>query len=278
MRTSPERTMGRSRGARDRHRRRADGTTGRRHAPSPTDESARARWQTRLVPTPIDGFCAPGYTPVREAFEANFAERGEVGAAVHVIVAGEVVVDLVGGWADEDRTRPWRHDTIVDIYSVGKAVLSLLALQLVDAGELALDQPIAEAWPEFATGGKAGATVSHTLSHRAGMPAIRELLTNEDLFDWERMTAALAATDTWWVPGERLLYHTNTFGHLVGELIHRASGVMPGDRRGRSPSHSAPTCGSGFRPPTRPGAPTSCGRRTGRCRSSTRSTVSKATS
>ncbi|MFI5005582.1 MAG: serine hydrolase domain-containing protein [Solirubrobacterales bacterium] len=180
--------------------------------------------------TPIEGRCAPGFALVREAFEANFAARGEVGAAVHAIVAGEVVVDLVGGWTDEARTRPWRHDTIVDVYSVGKAILALLTLRLVDEGRLALDQPVAEVWPEFAAGGKAVATVAHALSHRAGVPAIREVLTDEDLFDWERMTAALAATEAWWAPGERLAYHTNTFGHLVGELIHRASGQMPGER------------------------------------------------
>jgi CubicO group peptidase (beta-lactamase class C family) len=181
------------------------------------------------VTRPIGGWCAPRFAPVREAFAANFAERGEIGAAVHVIVGGEVVADLVGGWADEDRTRPWRRDTIVDVYSVGKAMLALLALQLVDDGRLALEQPVADVWPEFAEGGKAGATVAHALSHRAGVPAIRKPLTDDDLFDWGRMTAALAATEAWWVPGERLAYHSNTFGHLVGELVHRASGRMPGD-------------------------------------------------
>ncbi len=180
--------------------------------------------------TPIDGWCDPRFTRVREAFEVNFAERGELGAAVHVIVAGETVVDLVGGWKDEEHLQPWRHDTIVDVYSVGKAILALLTLQLVEEGRLALEQPVAEVWPEFAAGGKAGATVAHSLSHRAGVPAIREALTDEDLFDWERMTGALAATEAWWVPGERVAYHTNTFGHLVGELIHRASGQMPGER------------------------------------------------
>ena len=178
----------------------------------------------------VDGWCAPGFEPVRDAFEANFSQRGEVGAAVHVIVDDQVVVDLVGGWADEDRTRPWRPDTIVDVYSVGKAILALLALQLVDEGRLALDQPVAEVWPEFGSGGKASATVAHALSHRAGVPAIRTLLTDDDLFDWERMTRALAETEAWWVPGQRLAYHTNTYGHLVGELVHRASGQMPGPR------------------------------------------------
>ena len=119
---------------------------------------------------PIDGRCAPGFEAVREAFAANFSERGEVGAAVHVVVGGEVVVDLVGGWTDEERTRPWRHDTLVDVYSVGKAILGLLALQLVDQRRIGLDQPVADVWPEFATGGKAGATVAHALSHRAGVP------------------------------------------------------------------------------------------------------------
>ncbi|HVX19605.1 MAG TPA: serine hydrolase domain-containing protein [Acidimicrobiales bacterium] len=183
-----------------------------------------------MVDAPIEGRCAPGFEAVESAFASNFAERGEVGAAVHVIVGGVPVVDLVGGWADEARTRPWTPSTIVDVYSVGKGLLAMLTLQLVDEGLLALGQPIAEVWPEFAAGGKGSATVEHALTHRAGVPAIREILTDEDLFDWDRMTGAIAATEAWWAPGERLAYHTNTFGHLVGELIHRAAGEMPGDR------------------------------------------------
>jgi CubicO group peptidase (beta-lactamase class C family) len=143
-----------------------------------------------------------------------------------VVHRGEVVVDLVGGWADEEGTRAWAADTIVDVYSVGKGILGLLALQLVDDGTLALDQPIAEVWPGFT----APATIEHALTHRAGVPAIRDRLTDEDLLDWEVMTGALAATDPWWVPGERLAYHTNTYGHLLGEIVHRATGEMPGDR------------------------------------------------
>jgi CubicO group peptidase (beta-lactamase class C family) len=182
------------------------------------------------VEASVEGWCDPRFGGVREVFVRNFAERGEVGAAVCVVVRGEVAVDLVGGWADEAGERPWRPDTLAGVYSVGKALLALLALRLVDDGTLALDQPVADVWPAFAAGGKAGATVAHALSHRAGVPAIRERLTDDDLFDWERMTSALAATEAWWVPGERLAYHTNTYGHLVGELVRRATGQMPGDR------------------------------------------------
>ena len=180
--------------------------------------------------TPIVGTCDAAFQRVRQAFEANFAERGEVGAAVCVIVDGQVVVDLAGGWADEGRCRPWQTDTLVDFYSVGKAFVGLLLLQLVDADLITLDDTIASVWPEFAAGGKAGATVRHALCHRAGVPAIRMALSNDDLWNWDRMTNALAATQAWWEPGTRHAYHTNTYGHLIGEIVRRVTGEMPGDR------------------------------------------------
>ena len=179
---------------------------------------------------PISGQCDEAFADVSAAFVANFAERGEVGAAVCVMIDGEVVVDLVGGRVDQTEGRPWRSDTLVDFYSVGKAMIALLALQLVDAGLVGLDDPIASVWPEFAVGGKDSATVRHALCHRAGVPAIREPLTNDDLWHWDAMTAALAATDAWWPPGTRHAYHTNTYGHLVGEIVRRVTGQMPGER------------------------------------------------
>ena len=180
--------------------------------------------------TPISGICEPAFDAVREAFAANFTERGEVGAAVCIAVDGDVVVDLVGGWAAADRSRLWGPDTLVDFYSVGKAIVSLLALQSVDTGLVGLDDPISSVWPEFAVGGKQAATVRHALCHRAGVPAIRELLTNDDLWNWDRMTNTLAATEAWFEPGSRHVYHTNTFGHLVGEIVRRTTGDMPGTR------------------------------------------------
>lgn len=179
---------------------------------------------------PISGHCHPDFARVRSAFEANFAERGEVGAAVCVVQDGEVVVDLVGGWADATGTRPWAHDTIVDFYSVGKAVVALLVLQAIDEGRVGLDDAIASVWPEFAQHGKGAATVRQALCHQAGVPAIRERLTNDDLWDWQRMTGALAATEPWFEPGSRHVYHTNTYGHLVGGIVQHATGEMPGTR------------------------------------------------
>ena len=169
------------------------------------------------------------FAPVADAFSENFRSRGERGAAVCVFVDGEVVVDLVGGDADSSGERPWAVETIVDFYSVGKALIGLLLLQQVDRGLIGLDDPIAEIWPDFAAAGKEKATIRMALCHRAGVPAIHETLTNEDLFDFDVMTAALAATAPWFEPGSRHAYHTNTYGHLIGELLRRTAGVMPGE-------------------------------------------------
>ncbi len=176
----------------------------------------------------ISGRCDDDFIAVRDAFRQNFVERGEVGAALCVIRDGEVVVDVCAGWADEGRTRPWTHDTLVNFYSVGKAIVATLVLQLVDRGIITLDTRVADIWPEFAAGGKHDVTVRHALCHRAGVPAIRQRLTDDDLFDWPVMADALAATETWWPIDTRHAYHTNTYGHLTGEIIRRATGEMPG--------------------------------------------------
>jgi CubicO group peptidase (beta-lactamase class C family) len=181
-----------------------------------------------VTPAPISGRCDPRFSAVRDEFVANFAERGEVGAGVCAMVDGSIVVDLVGGWSDLAARRPWQPDTLVDVYSVGKPVVALLLLRLVAAGRVGLDDPVSSVWPEFGAAGKSGATVRHALCHRAGVPAIREPLTDDDLWDFEVMSAALAATEPWWEPGTRHAYHTNTYGHLIGTMVRRLGGETCG--------------------------------------------------
>lgn len=173
---------------------------------------------------PIGGTCDPRFAPVREAFIGNFRERSEPGGAVALMVEGRLVADLWGGWRDAARQNPWARDTLVNFFSVGKAFTSLVALRLVERGLLDLDAPAATHWPEFAAAGKERITLRHILAHQAGLPAIREPLPDGAMFDWPRMTAALAAQTPWWEPGTAHGYHVNTFGYLAGELVRRAGG------------------------------------------------------
>jgi CubicO group peptidase (beta-lactamase class C family) len=176
----------------------------------------------------IHGFYDERFAPVRKALAGNFRERGELGAAVAITLDGEPVVDIWAGWADVAQTRPWKRDTLVAVFSVGKAMAALCLLMLVERGEIELDAPISTYWPGFSAHGKGQTTVRMLLGHRAGLPAIRRSLPDEASYDWEFMANVLADEEPWWEPGTTHGYHVNTFGFLVGELVRRASGESIG--------------------------------------------------
>ena len=125
---------------------------------------------TTIDKFPVSGQVAPGFEAVHKAFTANFTQRGEVGAAVHVTVGGNTVVDLWGGAADSAQTRPWTPDTIVNVWSTTKGWLALAMHRLADQGLLDFDAPVAKYWPEFAQKGKQSVLVKQVLTHTPGCP------------------------------------------------------------------------------------------------------------
>jgi CubicO group peptidase (beta-lactamase class C family) len=172
----------------------------------------------------ILGFCDARFAGVRDALAGNFREHGELGAAVAVTLEGRPVVDLWAGWMDAERTRLWQRDTLVGVFSIGKAMAAMCVLILVEREQIALDEPVARYWPEFAAQGKEEITVRMLLSHRAGLPALRRTLPELAMYDWDLMTNTLAEEEPWWKPGSAHGYHVNTFGFLAGEIVRRASG------------------------------------------------------
>jgi CubicO group peptidase (beta-lactamase class C family) len=176
----------------------------------------------------IEGRCDPRFAAVRDAFAANFTRHGEVGAAIAVAADGRVVVDLWAGLAEPAQQRPWRRDTLVNVFSASKALVTLCALRLVEQGRIDLDAPIARPWPDFAAQGKERITLRQVLSHRAGLAALRAPLPVGAMLEWQAMTRALEGQAPWWTPGSAHGYHVNTFGFLVGELVRRASGRSVG--------------------------------------------------
>ena len=177
----------------------------------------------------IQGHFELQFEAVREAFAALFDNPQERGAALCIQIGGETVVDLWAGTADKDGAQAWHSDTILNLFSCTKTFTAVTALQLVAEGKLALDVPVAQYWPEFAAAGKQSITLRHLLSHQAGLTALRDLLPPEALYDWPRMTAALAAETPWWSPGTGHGYAAITYGWLVGELLRRADHRGPGE-------------------------------------------------
>jgi len=177
----------------------------------------------------IQGYFDLKFEAVKDAFAALFDDPQERGAALCVQVGGETVVDIWAGVADKDGQQAWHSDTILNLFSCTKPFTAVTALQLVGEGKLELDAPVARYWPEFAAAGKERITLRHLLSHQAGLPAIRQNLPAEALYDWPTMTAALAAEAPWWALGEGHGYAPITFGWLVGELLRRVEGRGPGE-------------------------------------------------
>jgi CubicO group peptidase (beta-lactamase class C family) len=166
---------------------------------------------------------------VREAFELNFSERGEIGAALCLTVGGTIVADLRGGWTDASHRGPWSADTLVNVFSVGKGMLAACLARLIGQGLLTPDAPVVRYWPQFGAAGKDHVTVRQLLSHQAGLPAVRAPLPAGSGLDWYLMTSVLAAEEPWWPLGSGHGYHVNTFGYLGGELIRRITGLTPGE-------------------------------------------------
>ena len=168
-----------------------------------------------------EGLVAPGFEEVRAEFERNFAERGEIGAAVAAYWRGEKVVDLWGGRRAPDGDAPWNQDTMVVVMSTTKG-LAAMTLAVANArGWLDYDAPVARYWPEFAQNGKARVTVRQLLGHEAGLVLLDEKLTIEKLRDLDYVARVLARQKPAWPPGTRHGYHTMTIGLYMQELIRR---------------------------------------------------------
>ena len=169
----------------------------------------------------ICGTVAPGFEPVREAFVDNFAGGGELGGAVCVVVAGEVVVDLWGGVRDKVSGSPWSDDTMTLVHSTTKGLSAMVLALLHSRGLLDHDERVATYWPEFAQAGKHDITVRQLLAHQAGLFAFDERVDGNVVANLDRLAGVMEHQRPIWPPGERQAYHAITLGFYENELVRR---------------------------------------------------------
>lgn len=178
---------------------------------------------------PIYGVCDSRFEPVLDRFAHGFEALGELGASLCLTLEGETVLDLWGGHADKDKTRAWEKDTLTTVFSCTKAATALVAHWLADRGQLDLDAPVTDYWPEFAAAGKEKTAVSMLLDHTAGVPALRSPVKPGGALDWDYMVGRVAAEEPFFEPGTRLSYHGFTYAWTVGEVVRRAAGKPMSD-------------------------------------------------
>ena len=190
----------------------------------PPYTDARAVSSTSYAPL-IHGFYAPGYERVVETFANNFS-RGELGASFCLVADGCRVVDIWGGHklADGDA---WDADTLSIFYSCSKIITAIVIHRLVETGELKLDEPLSDVWPELKAG-QVGGTLRMALSHTLGLPALERKLKDGAYNDHDYMKAQLEQQEPLWPPGTRVGYHPLTYGFILGELVRRVTGTTLG--------------------------------------------------
>lgn len=175
----------------------------------------------------VFGMTTEKFAGLRDVLSAQLDSGADVGASIAVVHRDEMVVDIWGGYADAEKTKPWERDTIVNVWSTTKTMTFLVALMLADRGQLDFNAPVATYWPEFAANGKENIQVRHLMSHTAGLSGWADI-EPEGIADWDRSTALLAAQAPWWTPGEGSGYHLVTQGHLIGEVVRRITGETIG--------------------------------------------------
>jgi CubicO group peptidase (beta-lactamase class C family) len=175
--------------------------------------------------TPVGGSVATGFGSVEDAFREVLSQSERGGAALCVMIDGETVADLWGGYSDVSTGSLWAESTTTAFFSMTKGLITLLAARLVDEGTLDLDAPVARYWPEFAAAGKAAITVRQVMSHRAGLSYPVEDITFEHILAWDPVIHILERQAPLWEPGTGHSYHALTYGWLVGEIIRRVTGL-----------------------------------------------------
>ena len=153
------------------------------------------------------------------------------GAALAVTHRGALVASQgFGRFTYDDNAPEVQADTVFDLASITKAVATTaVAMVLHDRDRLSLEEPVAEALPEFVSlapkhqkASREAVTVRMLLAHSSGLPAYEKLFefatTRDDLIHAAMTTRLVAA------PGERAVYSDIGF-ILLGELLAKKAGL-----------------------------------------------------
>lgn len=151
-------------------------------------------------------------------------EKQIPGAVVLIWHDGQVVYRKgIGNRALEPKREPMTLDTVFDVASLTKVIATTTAvMQLVERGEIRVNDPVSKYLPEFAQNGKQDITVRQLLTHYSGLA--------EDLDMSQPWTGKQTAYDMASAqvpvvtPGSRFLYSDINF-ILLGEIVEKVSGM-----------------------------------------------------
>jgi CubicO group peptidase (beta-lactamase class C family) len=161
---------------------------------------------------------------VIDVLEKGISDGLHIGAQVYVSQAASVVVDAAVG--DARAGVPMTTGTLMNWFSMTKAITAIAVAQLWEAGRVDVGAPAAEYIPEFAANGKHAITLRHLLTHTAGIPNADGMLQGEP---WRETNAdslaRIYAAAPEYPAGTRAGYHAAAGMTVLGEVVARVSGI-----------------------------------------------------
>jgi len=174
------------------------------------------------------GFDEARLARVRQTISRDIEAGKYHGAAIIVARRGNVVLDIIEGYADRQPGRRLTSNAIFSTMSVAKQFTNVLALSLVERGALRLHAPIAEWLPAFRAMGHEKVNLAHLLTHTSGICSAIPNLPPEVVGNIDRLSTYAASWPLESQPGERVNYSI-----LVGHSVIAAL-CLAADGRGRT--------------------------------------------
>jgi CubicO group peptidase (beta-lactamase class C family) len=164
---------------------------------------------------------------------AEMARQGVPGVALG-IRSGATVIEKGYGLANVELNVPVRAQTVFQSGSLGKQFTAVLVMLEVEAGRVALDDPLSKYFPE-APASWHTFTVRNLLNHTSGIADYTDAkIDGKPVLDYRRdyteeeITRLTYSLPLEFAPGSRYKY-SNTGYLLLGVLIHRTSGHFYGE-------------------------------------------------
>lgn len=158
---------------------------------------------------------------VRQQFERNFAEFGELGASVSVWKGETEICTLHGGFRNRAKTVPWDARTLVPVWSATKGAAAACVLTALHDRGLGPESPTGAIWPELGQGLVHNLPIGDLLAHQGGFCALDE---TPAMKDYPEVIRSLERQAPLWPAGGGHGYHPRTFGFLTDELVRRLAG------------------------------------------------------
>jgi uncharacterized protein YbbC (DUF1343 family) len=180
--------------------------------------NAQATSAVRSVPP------QPGFETIDSIMQEAVAKGNIPGGVVLVGHDGRVVYRRAfGSRSLEPAREAMTAETVFDLASLTKCIATTTSvMQLIAAGRVRLNDPVAIYLPEFAQNGKADITVRELLTHFSGLPPDLDLKSS-----WQGRAAAFDMSmqeKPEYPPGSRFVYSDINF-IVLGFLVEKVTGM-----------------------------------------------------